>query len=338
MNINNLFELTNKLLTVKNTFICIYEFGFFISIFSMNIDNFICNYYSDEWLYLINYNYPHNSYYQFYVDNYNCNVSNINNFKDIIYFDKDVISLMNTFSRGSIHGYSSFYYTLITYLNNFDNYKDKDIILYKDTQLGMLSVINYLCNIGIITANIIYLEKNTKYKFKSVTYIPNHFHVFQPELENMVDCFIKKYNIINNKNKNKNENEKICIIKSSISEFITNDGVFDNNIVEQFCNKYNIVRIFPNDEIELINLIHNCKILIINYGSTFFKNYVYISDLCEKIIVIVYGNTYINDYNYLNSIHTNNFQGNIYKKYKNATITYLTVDNNLNINPEILFI
>jgi hypothetical protein len=330
MNLNNLFDFSNKLLTIDNTFICIYEYDFYICILSINSVNFTYNYYSDEWLYLINYNYPYGGYYQFFVNNYNNIVSNINNFADILYLDKDVISLMTTFSRGAVHGYSGFYYTLITYLNNFENYKDKDIIMYKNSENGMLTIMQHLCNVGVITANIIYLEKDTKYKFKSVTYIPNKFHVFKPELELMVDNFIKTYKIINGIT---NHYEKICIIKTKKES--SSLGIINNETVEKYCNKYNIHRIIPNNEIDKINLIYNCKILILSYGSCFFLNYVYISELCEKIIVVIQGAGQIDDYNHLNSITTSHFQGNIYHKYKNAIIKYVIVNNELDVDPNI---
>ena len=162
MNIINLFDFSDKYLTVNNTFICIYEYNFWISIISINTDNYKYNYYSDEWLYLINYNYPNVDYYYYFINQYNNIVSNIDKYKDIIYFDKDVISLLTTFIKGSVHGYSGFYYTLITYLNNLTKYENKDIIIYNDTEPGILSIINHLCNIGVITTNIIKLEKKQK--------------------------------------------------------------------------------------------------------------------------------------------------------------------------------
>jgi hypothetical protein len=193
-----------------------------------------------------------------------------------------------------------------------------------------------LDSINKISTTPIFLDKNIIYKFNSVTYIENEHHVFNGRLENMVTECIEKYSIINNTLYNIQNN--ICIIKSNTSNTnISNNGIFDNKIVDEFCNKYNIYRIFPKNEIQLINLIYNCKILILNYGSTFFKNYVYISDICEKIIVIVNGDGYINDYNYLNSITSNKYQGIIYKKYKNAEIKYVIVNNNeLNFDPYII--
>jgi hypothetical protein len=84
---------------------------------------------------------------------------------------------------------------------------------------------------------------------------------------------------------------------------------------------------------KLINKIYKCKILVLNYGSTFFKNYVYISSSCEKIIVIINGDEYKNDYLHLSSIIPSKYQGIIHKKYKNAQFHYIIVNNHLNFDP-----
>lgn len=371
MNINNMFDFSNKSIRVNNTVMCIYELAFYITIVAINDDNLTYNYYSDEWLYLINYNYPNAGFYNFFVEKYNHLITEIHS-NDVVYYDKHVVSLLTTFCRGSVHGYSGFWYSLITYINNIENYDELDIIMYKDCDAGMLSIVNHLCNVGVIIKPIIFLEKNVKYKFSSITYIVNDYHVFNGELEKMVTTFItqffvshfvvdaqsnrskpyistppplsgesrsilngnwcKKYNIIDPLYEKKNHN--ICIIKSDKSNTnISYNGIFNDAVVEKFCNQYNIYRLFPSNEIELINLIYNCKILILNYGSTFFKNYVYISDICEKIIVVVNGDGYINDYNYLSSITSNKYQGIIYKKYKNAYIKYIIVNNDLPFDP-----
>jgi hypothetical protein len=330
MNLSNLYDYSDNSTTCKNCLIHILDYNFWISYLSINCHNLKFNLYSDEFLYLINYNYPSWSYYDFFVNHYNEIISQLNN-GDIINYDTNVISLFTTFSRGSVHGYSGFYYTLITYLQNIESYKDLDIIIYEDCDSGMITIINHLIKLEIIKNKIIFLKKNVKYRFNSVTFIENKHHVFNGNLENMMTEFIQKY-IIHNKSY-ENENEKCCILKTNINNNITSNGVLDEEIVTNFCNKYNIYRILPIDEIELINRIHRCKILILNYGSTFFKNYVYISDYCEKIFVVVNGEVYINDYNHLSSITPSKYQGIIYKKYKNAQVHYIINNNNLNFDP-----
>jgi len=312
---------------------------FWISVLSINVNDYKINYYANEWLYLINFYYPIYGEYSHIVNNYNNIINQVKNNDAIIYYNNNVISLITTFAKGSVHGYSGFFYTLITYLNDYELYKDLDIILYKETDSGMLSIINHLYDLGIINNNIIFLEKNVKYQFDSVTYIENHNHVFNGELETMVTNFILKYIIneslyykINDKFLYKNNN--FCILKSEISSTnISNNGILKNENVNKFCDKYNINRLFPSNEIELINSIYNSKILILNYGSTFFKNYVYISESCEKIIIIVYGPGYTNDYNNLSNITPSKYQGIIYKKYKNAEIKYILDDGELDFDP-----
>ena len=334
MNVSTLFDFSNKSLTCPNTLIHISEHSFFISVLSINCDNRKCNYYSDEWLYLINFYYPHAGYYGCFVNNYNAIVQQLNT-PDVIFYNSNVVSLFTSFSRGSVHGFSGFWYTLITFVNNIDSYAGLDIIMYKECTNGMLSIFNHLCNVGVIKNRVIFLEKNVKYKFPSVTYIENEYHVFEGNLEKMVSDFINKYNIIN-KELYVNKIEACCILKSDKSDVITPSGIFSDVVVDNFCNKYNIHRIFPENEIELINLIYNCKTLVLNYGSTFFKNYVYVSDLCEKIIVIVNGDVYKNDYYHLSSITPSRYQGIIYRKYKNADVHYIVVNDDLNFDPYTL--
>ena len=170
MNINNMFDFSNKSIRVNNTVMCIYELAFYITIVAINGDNLTYNYYSDEWLYLINYNYPNAGFYNFFVEKYNHLIREIHS-NDVVYYDKHVVSLLTTFCRGSVHGYSGFWYSIITYINNIENYDELDIIMYKDCDAGMLSIVNHLCNVGVIIKPIIFLEKNVKYKFSSIARI-----------------------------------------------------------------------------------------------------------------------------------------------------------------------
>ena len=214
ININNLFNFADKSLTCYNCIIHILDFSFFISIMSINCNDNKYSFYSDEFLYIINYSYPNNHYYNFFINHYYRTINQLN--INVIDYNNNVISFINTFSKGSVHGYSGFWYTLITYLNNTEIYKDLDIIIYKETDNGMLTIINQLCSIGIIKNKILFLEKDVKYKFSSVTYIENQYHVFNGKLENMVTEFIDKYNIINNKLYQNEiyQNENYCILKS----------------------------------------------------------------------------------------------------------------------------
>ena len=288
--------------------------------------------YSNEWLYLIHayreQNHP-------YYDQLTHFFYNIYNNKHLIHVvNENVISFITCFSRGTVHGYSGLYNNIIEYLNNYEKYKDLKIIVSVNSQQGILDIINHLCNMNIIDRNkIIYLEKNVIYHFHSITFIENKYHVINLELAYKISELINKY-IIPNKNDllyykslNLPDNlENICIIKNSNSTNLTGDGVVPFDRVINYCNRCNVTNIEPStmSEIPLIHAINRCKNLIISWGTAFMKNYTYISDYCEKIIVLVIGNGFITQYNDHCRVNALTF------KFKNATISYIIVDELLN--------
>jgi len=346
-----MFNLLNKDLTIPNCFLYTYNVGFWISIISINLStsNYI-NYYSNEWLYLIkdlHYNNSNNRHTKDYNDlmvayshlknEYNY-ITSTNVGNDIIYVDEDVVQFFTTFSKGTVHGFSGFYYIIIEYLHNIHKYIDLKILFYKDSQQGILDIFNYLCEIKLIDKNkIIYIENNKKYIFKSITHIPNKYHGFIGNLIKSCDVFIQKYllrtNIISITN-----NENLCLLKTNNTNNSTQDGIFNQDIVNNFCKMYNIFKIEQMNELNLIHTIYNCKLLIINFGSAFFKNFIYISDKCEKIIVVVNGSHYTSEY-YQHTLvlpstsDEEDFVWPLLYKYKNATIQYICLDNHLNFNP-----
>lgn len=274
---------------------------------------------TNEWLYLIAIYYHKNTNPEIYnqiIKNYNniINNSSTDNFTVII--NENVIPLITSFSTGTIHGYTGLFYILIEYINNFELYKNYKILVYKNSQKGILDIINYF----IDGKNIIYLDPEIIYRFDLMFIIPNQYHYYDNlEFNNKVSLFIHN-NIINSINKKTILiYPKICIIKSSISSNLTQDGVFNNNDIIKFCTKYNLVNIEPTNynEIEIIKIINSCEQFIVSWGTTFFKNFIYISDKCKKIIVLIYGNVFINQYNN---------EQNIITKFKSANIEYKIID------------
>jgi hypothetical protein len=330
MNINNLFDYCSNDLITKNK--TIFYIGDIISntIFLIAIDNEEKKIYSysNEWLYLIKDNYPNNS---IIYNNLICNYNEIleNTKIDNSFEHYNVIPFITSFSKGTIHGYSGLFCILNEYINNLNTFKEYKIIIYNDSQEGLLDIINYLVNINIISKEkIIYLSSKVKYLFNTIKFLPNKWHMYPYDLKlNIID----KYFIIPNYKNLLSENNKICIIKSSLSDNKTSSGVVNYEIIKKFCIKNNLFFCEPSciNEIDLINILYNCKIFITSWGTAFFKNFIYLSEKCEKIIVLVIGNDFINQYN-----HNNNYK-NILYKFKNASIIYHIVDTNLDINIDI---
>ena len=329
MNKSNLFDYCLSDIKTKNK--TVYYVGGIIrnSLFnvSINKDTNQIYKYSNEWLYLINYYYPNIDFYDTFVNE--CN--NIIESKNINYTfeNENVIPFITSFSKGTIHGYSGLFFILTEYINNIHLYKDFKIIVYSESQQGLLDIIQHFVNKNIIDKEkIIYITSNIQYLFNSIYFIPNCWHTYPYNYDfklELIDKYIIEQDIIY-------EKERLCIIKSSTSNNLTMDGIINIEVINNFCNKYNLHFIEPisMNEIELINTIYSSKILITSWGTAFFKNYVYISDKCEKIIVLVIGHIYISQYSYDKEMN-NNF----ITKYKNAIIEYYITDENLNIDINI---
>jgi len=325
MNINNIFDFCLDLNESKNK--VIYFIGGMIqnSLFTIAIDNDSKKVYSysNEWLFLIKRYYPSNLEYYFSFVSYYNNIVSTNEL-DNSYSSYDVIPFITSFSNGTVHGYSGLFFILNEYINNYENYKDYKILVYKDCQQGILDIINHFVNKNIMNEEkIIHISSNKQYLFSSIKFIPNKWHMFPNNLKlELIDNYIvEKDNLTL-------DNDKICIIKSSRSTNVTCDGIVSFETIERFCNKHNLLLVEPTkmNEIQLINLINKLKTFVTSWGTSFLKNYIYISDKCEKIIVLIIGTNFLNQYN---SFKEN---GNVQTKYKNATISYHVVNFDLDLD------
>jgi len=335
VNLNNLFEFCFDETESKNMLYCVGDLvGNTSLVLSIKKSNGHIMKYSNEWLYLIKVYYPKSNFYNNLIDFY----YNIYGMKyEIQVINDDVIPFITSFSTGTVHGYSGIYHIICKYLENITEYKKYKILVYKNSQKGILDIITHLCNKNVIDKNkIIYIDKNIIYHFHSVKVIPNFFHVFGNEMSLKVNKFItdnmsidrnniKYYNSLNLPKKLTN----LCIIKGTNSTNLTNDGIFKNEIIINFCNKWDLTLIEPNnlDEIKLIHCVNQCKNLIISWGTSFFKNFVYISDDCEKIIVLIMKNS-----NFLEQYNNAKNSNSLIYKFKNAIITYLIVEQSLELN------
>ena len=98
--------------------------------------------------------------------------------------------------------------------------------------------------------------------------------------------------------------DNILLVKDKAFKSVrdSSDGFYLNDI-NNFCRKFNYIRILPEElnEIELINILNNCKKLAVSWGTAHWKNIPYISDKCSQINVFVKGTVYKNGYtDYIN--------------------------------------
>jgi hypothetical protein len=291
--------------------ICINKILFNNSLLKLAIDsnNSIIKY-SNDFLYLINFN--DNTFDNKIKILYNKIINSIG-----IYIDKEVIDFTTIFSSGTSHGYAGLFNIIHNYLLYYNN---EYIIIYENSQKGILDIIYHIMNKINKLDKIIIIESDLVYKFKKITFIHNQYHDFNKEYSKLIDYIITDY-IIDIKYNIKFE--KICIIKSTISSNITSIGIVSQDLINKYCNRNNLISIEPTNynEIEFINILYNCKEFVVSWGTSFFKNFHYISDKCILIKVIVYTDCFINQYN------NHKLNNSIISNYKKANIEYIIIDN-----------
>ena len=327
INIDNLFTFCNYNNQEENVYYYIKKENIGNGLLTLSIkdDKILCS--SNEYLSLIKSYYPNGNLtmYNEIINYYKYILTNIKNNTNIIYMNDDngYLLFITTFSKGTAHGYSGLFYMLIQYVNNYEKYKNYKIILYINSQQGIKDIVEYLANKNIIMNNIIYIDSDIIYKFNNMVIIPNNHHSIDGDFALETSKFIEN-NLI--KNDFSIIFNRISIIKSSKSNNLTNDGLCTFDDIEEFTINNNLTFVEPTNynEIDFINILYNTTFIVISWGTTFFKNYYYISDKCVNIIVLIIGETYKNQYD--DAIKNNS----IIKNFKNANIEYIIVNENIN--------
>jgi hypothetical protein len=241
---------------------------------------------------------------------------------------EDVVCFINSFSTGCVHGYTTIFEIIYKYLKFKEKYKKYKIIVSKKSQKGILEIINFLCETKIIDKSlIIFLDSDVNYRFNSITFIDNchenYYSTISRPFSLNISTFITNHFIHAKFLANiSSPINRICIIKSTISDNITKDGIVKQSVVEEFAKKNGLTNIEPThyDEITLINILHSCNYIACSWGTAFMKNMVYISEKCTEILVLVNGENYTKQYKeYVNT-------GELLTNFKNATINYVICD------------
>ena len=145
------------------------------------------------------------------------------NLVDTTYRDKNVIPFITSFSNGTTHGYAGIYYIISTYLLNYESLKNYDILIYNNSQTGILDIINHFISKGLIDKNkIIRIDQDVKYVFNKMKFLPNKWHLY-----NFSDKL--RLDLISNHifdSDFKYSSSKIAVIKTDSTQNNTSEGVF----------------------------------------------------------------------------------------------------------------
>jgi|10_taG_2_1085330.scaffolds.fasta_scaffold04697_3 hypothetical protein len=229
--------------------------------------------------------------------------------------DKDVTCFITSFSTG-LHAYVG----ILSILNNYTKQKisNKTIIVSEDLQDGILELIKYILKPN----EVIVLKKDCLYKFKSINLIPNCLHSY------FEDTSIRD-EIVEMINKEVDQKEitplnRLAILKHPGSGVASTMGAVDLEEVTSFCKRQKYTRIEPSEigELNTINTIRSASSIAFSWGTTFMKNFIYISDSCKKIDVFIHGPQFENEYNHCSQRKI------LPQKYNNAELVY-------HLNPDL---
>ena len=291
--------------------------------------------YSNEWLFLLKdyyntglrvQNSDHKGVY-FEIISYYLRLCNKNSYVNTSHANKDVISLVTSFSRGTVHGYAGIFCILEKYIKQKDKFKNHYFLVWKGCQRGIMEIIKeFIVKEVIRPGNVLYVNDNITYQFKSMEFIHNDWHMYPSCIVGHEDFkldIIKDYLIdpIKYRLDPKANTEKVCIIKSSGSTNLTSSGIVSEHQIKSFCKKHNLYWIEPGSthELYVINALYNCKVFVTSWGTAFFKNNVYLSDKCTDIYVLIIGSAFKGQFNSGNNKPT---------RCKNAKIHYILCNNN----------
>lgn len=226
-----------------------------------------------------------------------------------VYIDKDVVPLITTWHKG-VHAYVGILSIIKEYLKK--GHEVKTLAIHRNVQDGILELVKAL----LPNNKILFLDEDTLYQFKSITLIPNNLHSYfedvnlRDEISDMISERVPEDKSLSNIN-------KLAILKHTKSGVASNMGSIDYSVAEELCLKLGYVRIEPGSigELNTINSIRKAEKILFSWGSTFMKNFVYVSEKCTQIDVLIFGEEFVREYNAV-------LNGRLPHTYKNAKINY----------------
>jgi len=295
------------------------------TVLSVKDDRIVIN--SNEWLHLLD---------KFYFTTKgNIYIDIVNKYNDIIHrtsttkINESVVSLITSFCIGTAHGYCGLFCLLSDYLKN---HIDKKIILYKNSQKGILDIVYHILKQLYkedFQKYIIILDHNIVYNINEITFITNKHHTyeqsadFREEVTNILSTYI--YPTLNTKqyytnliNSNSIESH-VCIFKSTNTQNVTNSSIIPFSDIQLFCTKNDATFIEPSDynEIDVIGILFYCKKFSTMLNNCFHKNFIYIGNDCTEIDVYVISNESLYEYTQLKN------KNELITNFKNAKINYI---------------
>lgn len=225
--------------------------------------------------------------------------------------EESIVPLVTSFHTG-VHAYSGLYSILVNYFKKVKNSEHK-FAIYKEIQPGLLELVEKIVG----KSRLIYLESDVVYRFNEILLIPNCLHSFleNTKITEKISDFIQDKVV---DKMSEVSHIKTAILKKPNSSVSSTMGTINPEIASRFCKRNKYTSIEPSDigEVSLVNVLYNSEEVVFSWGTTFMKNFIYLSDKCTKVSVLVFGKDFYNEY--INAIE----RGILVDSFKNAKFTY----------------
>jgi hypothetical protein len=244
---------------------------------------------------------------------------------------KRVIPLVTSFSRGTVHGYTGLWHILMQYVNSGAALRDYWLLVFRKSQGGILQIIEHACTIKLMDREkLLYIDPGKVYRFDEMQMLWFYNHdlfrllIKDPKACLRVSDFIHFHfvDVItgNRSQPASMESDVVAVLKYQKSgSSLSKPGTLPEDVADRLVRLHNATLLEPEQmgEISLIRTIASCKALIVTWGTSFMKNFVYASDKCEQIVVYVYGDDdFRNQYNMYLEAKT------LPRRFRNAAIEY----------------
>ncbi len=226
-----------------------------------------------------------------------------------MFINKDAVCFITSFQTG-LHAFVGVLSIINKYLKQEN--KNKNIVISENLQPGIVELIHLL----VEPEEVITLRKDQVYRFKSLELIPNSLHSYFED-ENHRDEIVQTLNKAIPLEDN-NFIERLAILKHSGSGVSSKMGEITLEEADSFCNRLDYKRVEPSEvgEVGTIKFLRRARKVVFSWGTTFMKNFIYVSDACQQIDVFIFGPQFANEYRQAE------IREILPKKYKNATIIY----------------
>ena len=199
--------------------------------------------------------------------------------------DAAVVPLVTSFSTGTVHGFTGFWLILMDLVDR--RAAGETILVYAGSSAGMLEIVRAAAARGLLDgARLRYVERGVTYRCRRLEIVPCEWHSYwdaPPVVALRLSAFVHRHFV--DRGAPVPGNRTVAILKTAAGS--TAQGVLCPDRVAAILRKHRAELLDPAalGEIALINALAAATTLVVSWGTTSMKNYVYVGGRCTDIYV-----------------------------------------------------